>query len=127
MVRRLLMTRGVTCDEHFVTISAVPAADEGSSAQGTKIRWASRQRVNWSIGHARAALHETITAWKAKNAITGTVRETPEKPEPHPYWRSAVSPDLFLTPDVVTTSDYTICWKGVISKAVCTSGTKLCW
>ena len=76
---------------------------------------------------ARAALHETIATWKAKNAITGTVRETPEKPEPHPYWRSAVSPDLFLTPDVVTTSDYTICWKGVISKAVCTSGTKLCW
>src|SRR6476469_5972505 len=76
---------------------------------------------------ARAALHETIATWKAKNAITGTVRETPEKPEPHPYWRSTVSPDLFLTPDVVTTSDYTICWKGVISKAVCTSGTKLCW
>ena len=76
---------------------------------------------------ARAALHETIATWKAKNAITGTVHETPEKPEPHPYWRSTVSPDLFLTPDVVTASDFTICWKGVISKAVCTSGTKLCW
>jgi hypothetical protein len=76
---------------------------------------------------ARAALHETIAAWKAKNGITGAVRETPEKPEPRPYWRTTVSPDLFLPPDVVTTSDYTICWKGVVSKAVCTSGTKLCW
>ena len=76
---------------------------------------------------ARAALHETIVSWKAKSAITGAAHETPEKPEPHPYWRTAVSPDLFLTPDVVTTSDYTVCWKGVVSKAVCTSGTKMCW
>ena len=51
---------------------------------------------------ARAALHETIAAWKSKNGITGAVRETAEKPEPHPYWRSAVSPDLLLPPDVVT-------------------------
>jgi hypothetical protein len=76
---------------------------------------------------ARAALHETIATWKAKNGITGAVRQTPEKPEPRPYWRTAVSPDLFLLPDVVTTSDYTVCWRGVVSKAVCTSGTKLCW
>ena len=80
-----------------------------------------------ATGAARAALQETIVSWKAKNGISGAVRETPEKPQPHPYWRTTVSPDLFLSPDLVTSSDYTICWKGVISKAVCTSGTRLCW
>jgi hypothetical protein len=31
---------------------------------------------------ARAALRETIVSWKEKNAITGVVRELPEKPQP---------------------------------------------
>jgi hypothetical protein len=36
-------------------------------------------------------------------------------------------PGLFLPPDVVTDASYTLCWKGVVSPVVCTSGTKLCW
>jgi len=74
-----------------------------------------------------ASLREAIDKWKAANGVTGPVTETAQKPEPHPYWRSAVSPDLFYTPDVVTDSAYTICWKGVVSPVVCTSGTKVCW
>ena len=37
------------------------------------------------------------------------------------------SPDLFLAPDVITDSAYTVCWKGVVSPVVCTSGAKVCW
>jgi hypothetical protein len=27
----------------------------------------------------------------------------------------------------VSDSAYTLCWKGVVSPVVCTSGAKLCW
>jgi hypothetical protein len=49
------------------------------------------------------------------------------KPDPRPYWRSSVSTELFLPPDEITDQLYTICWKGVVSPAVCTSGTEICW
>jgi hypothetical protein len=80
-----------------------------------------------AVENSVASLREAIDKWKAANGVTGPVTETAQKPEPHPYWRSAVSPDLFYTPDVVTDSVYTICWKGVVSPVVCTSGTKVCW
>ena len=46
--------------------------------------------------------------------------------EPEPYWRFRVRPELFLKPDVETEKSYTVCWEGVISKAVCTAGAKAC-
>jgi hypothetical protein len=60
-------------------------------------------------------------------AKVGTVSVTPMRPKPEPYWRSGVSNDLFLKPDIVTSQTYTICWKGVVSPVVCTSGAKVCW
>jgi hypothetical protein len=30
-------------------------------------------------------------------------------------------------PDIVNKSSYTVCWSGVVSPYVCTSGAKLCW
>jgi hypothetical protein len=30
-------------------------------------------------------------------------------------------------PDVVNASSYTVCWHGVVSPYVCTSGAKICW
>jgi hypothetical protein len=38
------------------------------------------------------ALREAIDKWKTDNGVTGPVSETPEKPMPHPYWRSSVRP-----------------------------------
>jgi hypothetical protein len=73
------------------------------------------------------SLRDAIDKWKAENGVTGPVTEIAEKPRPVPYWRSEVSPGLFLPPDVVTDASYTLCWKGVVSPVVCTSGTKLCW
>jgi hypothetical protein len=54
---------------------------------------------------------------------------------PNPYWRSSVSADMFCfniwcgvyKPDIVNKSSYTVCWSGVVSPYVCTSGAKLCW
>ena len=45
---------------------------------------------------------------------------------PNPYWRSRVSKNLYYKPDVRTKTSYTVCWKGVISTAVCTAGAKVC-
>ena len=73
------------------------------------------------------SLREAIDKYKAENGVTGPTSETAEKPRPHPYWRSEISEHLFLPPDTVTEQTYTLCWKGVVSPVVCTSGTKLCW
>jgi len=80
----------------------------------------------WAVDDSRDTLKEAIDKWKANHEMAGTV-QTAEKPAPHPYWRSSISPDLFLPPDVITESEHTICWKGVVSPVVCTSGAKLCW
>ena len=73
------------------------------------------------------SLREAIDKWKAETGVTGPVSEMAQKPNPVPYSRSEVRPDLFLPPDVVSDASYTLCWKGVVSPVVCTSGTKLCW
>jgi hypothetical protein len=80
-----------------------------------------------AVEDSLASLRGAIDKWKAENGVTTPVTETAEKPNPHPYWRSTVSPDLFLAPDVVSDTAYTICWKGVVSPVVCTSGAKVCW
>jgi hypothetical protein len=73
------------------------------------------------------SLREAIDKWKAETGVAGPVSETAQKPQPVPYWRSEVRPDLFLPPDVLSDAAYTLCWKGVVSPVVCTSGSKLCW
>jgi len=50
----------------------------------------------------------------------------PAKAPPDPYWRKSVARTLYLKPDVRTSRSHTVCWEGVISPAVCTSGAQLC-
>jgi hypothetical protein len=80
-----------------------------------------------AVEDSLVALKDAITKWKTDNGITGVIKQTAQKPEPHPYWRSTVAPDLFLPPDTVTDTTYTVCWKGVVSQVVCTSAAKVCW
>ena len=82
---------------------------------------------NNAIEKSLKSLREAIDKWKTDNNVTGPVRETPHKPTPNPYWRSSISPHLLLPPDVVSDSAHTICWKGVVSPVVCTSGARVCW
>src|SRR5262249_20123885 len=85
-----------------------------------------------SLGKSRAvedslgSLKEAIDKWKAESNVSGPVTQIAQKPNPHPYWRTTVSPELFLPPDVVSDTAYTVCWKGVVSPVVCTSGAKVC-
>ena len=73
------------------------------------------------------SLGEQIEKWKADNGVTGPVTVTAEKPQPHPFWRSSVPSYASIPPDVVSDSAYTICWTGVVSPVVCTSGARVCW
>lgn len=108
-------------------LMAVLAAPSSSVAKcsafnGTADGWNKEVGTEAAVG----AVYAAIEQWKAQNGVTGAVKITPQKPEPHPYWRSTVSPDLLLEPDVVSETTYTTCWKGVVSKVVCTSGAKVC-
>ena len=73
------------------------------------------------------SLHEQIEKWRADNGVTGPVTVTAEKPQPHPFLRRSVPDFALLPPDVVSDTAYTICWTGVVSPVVCTSGARVCW
>lgn len=84
-----------------------------------------------AVKRSQQALKETIEAWrKGQGHESGwtshRVRVQAMRVAPDPYWRSTVGPSLLIKPDVRTKSAYTVCWRGVISPAVCTSGAKLC-
>ena len=81
-----------------------------------------------AVEASQKSLREAIDKWKADNGVTAPGESSaPPKPRPVPYWRSEVDPSLFLPPDVVSDTAYTLCWKGVVSPVVCTTGAKLCW
>ena len=77
-----------------------------------------------ALSGAQAALTQEINDFKKSK---GAVTVTASKARPEPYWRESVSDYLYVKPDVVTPSSYTVCWHGVISPVVCTSGAKVCW
>jgi hypothetical protein len=79
-----------------------------------------------AVTRAQSALAEAIADLKAQRHIH-SVSVTAMRAKPQPYWRDSVSPDLYQKPDVVTSKSHTICWTGVVSPTVCTSGAKVCW
>jgi hypothetical protein len=99
----------------------------GADAVHCHLGYGGRPWKKNAVEKSLKSLREAIDKWKGENGVTGPVSEIAEKPKPIPYWRSEVSPSLFLPPDMVTDASYTLCWKGVVSPVVCTSGTKLCW
>jgi len=80
---------------------------------------------------AQKGLESTIAKWRFEQGWRSGWRSekvTIEafEPEPEPYWRFRVRAELFLRPDAKTATSHTVCWEGVISKAVCTAGAKVC-
>jgi hypothetical protein len=78
------------------------------------------------VSRAQLALADYIKQYKAEKHL-GAVKVSALRAHPQPYWRSSVSSDLFYHPDIVNAHSYTICWHGVVSPYVCTSGAKICW
>jgi hypothetical protein len=79
-----------------------------------------------AISRAQLALADAVAGFKAQKKLA-SVQVTGMKAKPQPYWRDSVSADLFRGPPIVKSNSYTICWTGVISPFVCTSGAKVCW
>jgi len=78
------------------------------------------------VSRAQLALADAINEYKKQKKL-GSVTVTPMKAKPQPYWRDSVWDELLYKPDIVKSNSYTICWHGVVSPYVCTSGAKVCW
>ena len=79
-----------------------------------------------AVGRAQRALDDYIKQYKDENHL-GSVTVSAMRAEPQPYWRGRVSENMMHRPDIVTEKSYTICWQGVVSTYVCTSGAQVCW
>jgi hypothetical protein len=79
-----------------------------------------------AVTRAQAAVADAIKQYKAQKKIR-SVTVSAMRASPQPYWRDSVSADLYYKPDIVNADSYTICWHGVVSPYVCTSGAKACW
>jgi hypothetical protein len=79
-----------------------------------------------AVSRAQLALDAYLKEYKASKRL-GAVTVSAMRAAPQPYWRGSVSENMFYKPDIVTSKSYTICWTGVVSPYVCTSGAKLCW
>ena len=78
------------------------------------------------VSRAQLALADAITEYKKQKRL-GAVSVSAMRAKPQPYWRDVVTEDLYYKPDIVKSNSYTICWQGVVSPYVCTSGAKVCW
>ena len=78
------------------------------------------------VSRAQLALADAITEYKKQKTL-GAIAVTAMRAKPQPYWRDVVTEDLYYKPDIVKSNSYTVCWHGVVSPYVCTSGAKVCW
>jgi hypothetical protein len=87
-----------------------------------------------AVSRAQLALADYVKQYKAEKRL-GAVTVSAKRASPQPYWRSSISENMLCfniwcgiyKPDIVKKSSYTVCWSGVVSPYVCTSGAKLCW
>ena len=102
-------------------VAVAPANAAGcNQLEGTADGWDKSDALSGS----QAAFAGAVNDFKKGK---GPLKVTAMKARPRPYWRESVSDDLYVKPDVVTANSYTVCWHGVISPVVCTSGAKVCW
>jgi len=79
-----------------------------------------------AVSRAQLSLDDYIKQYKTENHL-GAVTVKAMRAEPQPYWRGRVSENMMYHPDIVTEKSYTVCWQGVVSTYVCTSGAQVCW
>lgn len=79
-----------------------------------------------AVSRSQSAVTTAIAEYKAQKRL-GSPSMTPMRAKPQPYWRDSVRDELFVKPDIVAGGMYTVCWTGVVSPFVCTSGSKACW
>ncbi len=79
-----------------------------------------------AISRAQDSIAQSVAGIKSQYRVRN-VSLSPRKMQPQPYWRDQVTPDLYVKPDIVTRQTHTVCWRGVVSPFVCTSGARACF
>jgi hypothetical protein len=79
-----------------------------------------------AVSRAQRSVEDYIQQYKTEHHL-GAVSVSAMRAEPQPYWRGRVSENMMYRPDIVTDKSYTVCWQGVVSTYVCTSGAQVCW
>ena len=97
---------------------------QGAPASADRVGLAGNKDT--AVSRAQRALDDYIQQYKAENHLDA-VTVSAMRAEPQPYWRGRVSPNMMHHPDIVTEKSYTVCWQGMISTYVCTSGGQVCW
>ena len=79
-----------------------------------------------AVSRSQGSLVNAIAKYKAEKRLR-SISIRAMRAKPRPYWRDTVTKDLYRGSPIVTRRSYTVCWTGVISPFVCTSGAKVCW
>jgi hypothetical protein len=79
-----------------------------------------------AVSRAQSAVAQAVLDYKTQKRL-GAISISAMRAKPQPYWRSEVSSNLYFKPDIVNSRSYTVCWSGVVSPYVCTSGANVCW
>ena len=109
----------------FFVLAAPHNADAACQVVNGTQDGGNKQRA---VEKSRATLEDAIVAMK-KRPGWANASVTPVKVRAIPLWkmvRTSVPKDAYLRPDVISGRAYTVCWEGVYSPAVCSSGAKLC-
>jgi hypothetical protein len=122
----------VSCTRTLLTMALVASGScmaQGALAQGKCAVLAGTADgfdKETAVSRAQLALDDYVRQYKEENHL-GAVTLRAMRAEPQPYWRGRVSENMMYHPDIVTDKSYTVCWQGVISFYVCTSGAQVCW
>src|SRR5262245_6215026 len=126
------MTAAMSCIRTLFIMASVASGSclaQGALAEGSCVVLAGTAdgfNKETAVSRAQLALDDYVRQYKEQNKL-GAISVRAMRAEPQPYWRGRVSENMMYHPDIVTDKSYTVCWQGVISFYVCTSGAQVCW
>jgi len=106
---------------------ALPQPAVGANCQLVKGTQDGRNKQR-AIEKSRETLEQGVREVKARRGWK-QVSVTPRQLRAEPLWkmvRTSVPKEAYMWPAVKSARAYTVCWEGVFSPAVCTSGALVC-
>lgn len=108
------------------TATALPAAADGRRCFLFSVTNGGQTKEE-AVAQTQQAMREMVPRWGRLNRLNFrriTIRAM--QVDPYPYWRTKVTPDLYVKPDVVTKEAHITCWEGITLPVACTAGAKIC-
>lgn len=84
---------------------------------------------NSAVAASQWAFNNGLASYKRKRGWSRITSVTAHRVRPDPLWKAvriSVPSNLILRPIVRTKRYYTVCWTGVVSPVVCTTGARVC-